>query len=146
MAPEQWWGTVDGHSFYFRERHDDWRIELDLRATGQFSTVWIGGDLDDETSFEQREIEAGDVIAEGTTADAGYGDSPVARLHFIVETIPNASRPAELRGSHVRTRRPRAAPRSPNVLVHRVRDTPLRRDPPASLTCRRSPRWPMLPR
>lgn len=22
-APEQWEGTVDGHSFYFRERHDD---------------------------------------------------------------------------------------------------------------------------
>lgn len=23
-APEQWRGDIDGHSFYFRERHDDW--------------------------------------------------------------------------------------------------------------------------
>ncbi len=30
FAPEQREGTVDGHSFYFRERHGTWRIELDL--------------------------------------------------------------------------------------------------------------------
>ena len=87
MAPEQWWGEVDGHSFYFRERHDHWRVELDLRPTGRFSRVWVGGDLDDDASFERREIEAGDVIAEGTTSVAGYGDSPLARLRFIVEVI-----------------------------------------------------------
>ena len=36
LAPEQWRGTVDGHSFYFRERHDEWCIELDLRPSGRF--------------------------------------------------------------------------------------------------------------
>lgn len=87
FAPEQWTGVVDGRRFYFRERHGDWRIELDLRPSGQFSTVWVGGDWDDETSFEQREIEDGDVIAEGTTASDGYGDSPLARLLFIVGVI-----------------------------------------------------------
>ena len=86
-APEQWWGTIDGHSFYFRERHDDWRVELDLRPSGRFSNVWIGGDLDDPASLEQREIEVGEVIAEGTTSVAGYGDSPVGRLWFIVESV-----------------------------------------------------------
>jgi hypothetical protein len=85
-APEQWTGTVDGHSFYFRERHDHWHIELDLRPTGRYSTVWVGGEFD-ETNFENREIEAGDIIAEGTTAVASYGNSPVTRLEFIVKTI-----------------------------------------------------------
>lgn len=86
-APEQWWGSVDGHSFYFRERHDEWRVELDLRPSGRFSTVWVGGDVDDDASFEEREIEGGDVIAEGTTGVAGYGDSPLTRLQFIVGEI-----------------------------------------------------------
>lgn len=49
--------------------------------------MWLGGDLDDAASFERREIEAGDVIAEGTTSVAGYGDSPLARLRFIVGVI-----------------------------------------------------------
>lgn len=35
--PEEWHGEVDGHSFYFRERHDEWRIVLDLRPSGRFS-------------------------------------------------------------------------------------------------------------
>ena len=30
-APEQWEGSIDGHSFYFRERGGFWRIELDCR-------------------------------------------------------------------------------------------------------------------
>jgi hypothetical protein len=34
-APEQWTGSVAGHRFSFRERHDCWRIELDLRPTGR---------------------------------------------------------------------------------------------------------------
>lgn len=87
MCPEQWWGEVDGRSFYFRERHDHWRIELDLRPTGQFSGVWVGGDLDDPASFEPRSIDAGDVIAEGTTAVAGYGETPLDRLRFIIDVI-----------------------------------------------------------
>ena len=87
MAPEQWWGEVDGRRFYFRERHDRWRIELDLRSSGRFSTVWVGGDFDDDGSFEEREIEIGDVIAEGTTTAEGYGQTPVERLRFIVDVI-----------------------------------------------------------
>ena len=87
LAPEQWWGEVDGHSFYFRERHECWRIELDLRPSGRHYRAWTGGDLDDDANHELREIEEGDVIAEGTTGAEGYGDTPLERLHFIVETI-----------------------------------------------------------
>jgi hypothetical protein len=43
---------------HFRERHDCWRIELDL-----------------------------EVIAEGVVDVTGYGASPVERAAFIVETI-----------------------------------------------------------
>lgn len=87
FAPEQWWGSVDGHSFYFRERHDAWRIELDLRPTGRFSQVWRGGGLDDDASFEPVEIEEGDIIAEGNIGVAGYGERLVGRATFIVGTI-----------------------------------------------------------
>ena len=80
-APEQWWGTVDGHSFYFRERHDIWRIELDLRLTGRFVTALV------DEGTEQHELEAGDVIADGTTGVAGYGEGLVGRITFIVRTI-----------------------------------------------------------
>jgi hypothetical protein len=85
MFPEQWWGEVDGRSFYFRERNDHWRIELDLRPTGQFSKVWVGGDFDDPASFEPRSIDVGEIIAEGTTAAPDYGRTPLNRLHFIVD-------------------------------------------------------------
>ncbi|MGI8793628.1 MAG: hypothetical protein ACR2H3_10700 [Acidimicrobiales bacterium] len=87
VAPEQWEGSVDGHTFYFRERHDDWRIELDLRPSGQVAKRYLGGDLDDESSFELVEIERGDEIAEGTIRTHGYGESPVERVQFIVDTI-----------------------------------------------------------
>lgn len=84
MAPEQWEGTVDGHSFYFRERHDDWRIEVDLRPSGRFYRAWSGqGDLDDDASFEMRETEEGEIIAEGTTSADGYGETPAERIRFI---------------------------------------------------------------
>lgn len=86
-TPEQWWGEIDGHSFYFRERHDHWRIELDMRPSGRFSEVWVGGDIDDDANLEPREIEVGDVIAEGNTAVAGYGDSPMERLRFILGIV-----------------------------------------------------------
>jgi hypothetical protein len=46
FAPEQWCGDVDGHSFYFRERHGDWRIELDLRPSGHFARTLAGTDSD----------------------------------------------------------------------------------------------------
>ena len=87
MFPEQWWGDVDNRSFYFRERNDHWRIELDLRPTGRFSTVWVGGDFDDPVNLEPRSIDSGDVIAEGTTAVAGYGETPLDRLRFIIDAI-----------------------------------------------------------
>lgn len=87
MCPEQWRGAVDGHTFYFRERHDHWRIELDLRPTGHFHRVWTGGSLDDEASYELREAEEGDVIAEGVTDAPGYGETPVERAQMIVTTI-----------------------------------------------------------
>ena len=86
-APEQWRGSVDHHSFYFRERHDHWRIELDLGPSGRFCHVWKGGDLDDEDNMELREIDEGDVIAEGTTGVDLYGRTPLERAHFIVDTI-----------------------------------------------------------
>lgn len=87
LAPEQWWGEVDGHSFYFRERHDHWRIELDLRPSGRHYRAWTGGDLDDDANSEFREIEEGEVIAEGATSAEGYDATPLERLLFIVGTI-----------------------------------------------------------
>lgn len=87
LAPEQWSGSVEGRKFYFRERHDHWRIELDLRPSGDFSKIWKGGDLDDEDSLEMKEIETGDVIAEGVTGAPGYGSTPLERAQFIVGTI-----------------------------------------------------------
>ena len=87
FAPEQWRGTVDGHTFYFRERHDHWRIELDLRPSGRFYGTWTGGDIDDDAHYEDREVDEGDMIAEGTTTIARYGTSPIERARFIVSTI-----------------------------------------------------------
>lgn len=86
-APEQWRGSVDGHSFYFRERHDYWSIELDLRPTGRFHKVFKGGDVDDPSSFEQEESVGGDVIAEGTTTFEGYGATLRERAELIARTI-----------------------------------------------------------
>jgi hypothetical protein len=87
MAPEQWYGAVDGHSFYFRERHDQWRIELDLRPSGRFYRAWVGGDFDDEASFEEREVEEGDIIADGNTGVDGYGATLVERAQFLANAI-----------------------------------------------------------
>ncbi len=84
-APEQWTGSVAGHRFYFRERHDCWRIELDLQPSGRFTQVWTGGDADDDDRV--REIEEGEVIAEGVVDVPGYGSSPVERAEFITQAI-----------------------------------------------------------
>jgi len=54
------------------------------RAPG---TVWKGGDLDADESYERRDIEVGDVIAEGVEGQPGYGGSPVERAHFITGVI-----------------------------------------------------------
>ncbi|WP_396932287.1 hypothetical protein [Mycolicibacterium sp.] len=87
LAPEQWTGQVDGHSFYFRERHGEWRIELDLRPSGRFVRTVAGTNNDGSLRYGQRELEDGDVIAEGTTTAVGYGTTPVERAQFIVDTI-----------------------------------------------------------
>lgn len=87
LAPEQWRGQVDGHSFYFRERHDEWRIELDLQPSGRFVRTVAGADNDGALGYRERELDVGDVIADGTTAAEGYGATPVERAQFIVDTI-----------------------------------------------------------
>lgn len=85
--PEQWEGTVDGHSFYFRERWGDWRIELDLRPNGHFGQVVTGVAADGEIETEEFEHRSGAVIAEGTTHADGYGENPLQRAQFIIDTI-----------------------------------------------------------
>ena len=87
LCPEQWTGEVDGHSFYFRERHAEWRIELDLRPSGRFIRTVTGTDNDGATRHEERELDRGDVIAYGTTDIEGYGATPVERAQFIIDTI-----------------------------------------------------------
>lgn len=86
-APEQWHGEVDGHAFYFRERHDEWRIEIDLRPSGRFARVVAGIDSDGAARYKERELDEGDVIAHGTTDIDGYGKTPVEYAKFIVDTI-----------------------------------------------------------
>ena len=87
LAPEQWRGEVDGHSFYFRERHDEWRIELDLRPSGRFARAVVGTDHDGKARYEDRELDEGEVIARGITDVDGYGRAPIERAKFIVDTI-----------------------------------------------------------
>jgi hypothetical protein len=86
VAPEQWRGEVDGHTFYFRERHDEWRIELDMRPSGRVARAFVGNDVNGETRYVERELDEGDVIARGTTDVDGYGTTPVERARFIVDT------------------------------------------------------------
>jgi len=78
---------VEGRTFYFRERPDEWRIELNLRPSGRFARALVGTDSDGEARYEERELDEGDVIAHGTTAVDRYGSTPVERAKFIVDTI-----------------------------------------------------------
>jgi hypothetical protein len=87
MCPEQWSGEVDGHSFYFRERHGDWRIELDLRPSGWFVNAVSGLGEDGKLRTIPREIDEGEIIATGTIDADGYGTTPVERARFLVTTI-----------------------------------------------------------
>jgi len=87
LAPEQWRGIVDGHTFYFRERHDEWRIELDLRPSGRFARALVGTHDDGQPRYETREFSEGEVIAQGATDVDGYEATPVERAKFIVDTI-----------------------------------------------------------
>ncbi len=84
FAPEQWTGTIDGHSFYFRERHGMWHIELDLEPSGRFAERVVDV-RDGEFVTEPEPILEGTVIAEG--ADSQLRTRPVDHLAFIVTTI-----------------------------------------------------------
>jgi hypothetical protein len=87
LVPEQWRGEVDDHSFYFRERYEEWCIELDLRPAGRFIRAVAGTANDGNIRNQEREVDEGDVVAQGTTAAEGYGSTPVERAKFIVDTI-----------------------------------------------------------
>lgn len=87
VVPEVWSGHVDGHSFYFHERHDQWRIELDLRPSGRYVKTLDGTDDHGAVRYHERELDEGEVIAFGTTDVAGYGTRPVERAQFITDTI-----------------------------------------------------------
>ncbi|CDO91387.1 MULTISPECIES: hypothetical protein [Mycobacterium simiae complex] len=63
LVPEQWDGEVDGHSFYFRERHGEWRIELDLRPSGHFARTLAGTNSDGTPQYGEKELDEGDIIA-----------------------------------------------------------------------------------
>lgn len=84
-VPEQWRGTVDGHSFYFRERHGEWRLELDLEPTGELAERLVEVGEDGELVTEPVPITRGEVIAEGI--DSQLGAEPVEHIAFIVRTI-----------------------------------------------------------
>lgn len=66
-CPEQWNGEVDGHGFYFRERHGEWRIEVDLRPSGRAIRLTAGADNHGASRYEERELDEGAVGACGTT-------------------------------------------------------------------------------
>ncbi len=87
LCPEQWAGAVDGRSFYFRERHQEWRIELDLRPTGRVAQVLRGTDDEGNMVTEDRGIDEGDIIATGAVEEPGYGTTLVERGQFIIGTI-----------------------------------------------------------
>jgi hypothetical protein len=54
LARLKWTGEVDDHSFYFRERHAEWRIEIDLRPNGCVIRTVAGTDNDGATRYEER--------------------------------------------------------------------------------------------
>ncbi len=84
-ALEQWEGTVDGHSFYFRERHELWSLEIDLEPTGRFANRIVGTNDEGELEREPESINEGRTIAEGSAAQ--LPDGAVGHIEFIVRTI-----------------------------------------------------------
>ena len=84
-CPEVWEGTIDGHSFFFRERHGSWRIELDLEPDGTFADRVVGTSADGEMLTERIELTSGPVIAQGDESE--LGDGAVAHLAFVVDTV-----------------------------------------------------------
>lgn len=84
LVVEQWKGSVDGHSFYFRERHGLWRIEVDLEPTGDFADRLVNVD-EGEFVTEPVPMMEGELIAEGVASQ--LGESPIDHISFIVSTI-----------------------------------------------------------
>lgn len=84
-APEQWDGTVDGHTFYFRERGGHWRIELDLRESGRFARRLVEVAENGDFITEPVPVMEGDVIAEGI--DSQLGVTAEEHIALIVRTI-----------------------------------------------------------
>ena len=77
---------MDSHySFYFRERHGEWRLELNLQPSGRFAQRLVDVDEDGRPLTEPKELTEGEVIAEGV--DSALGSTPVEHLDFIVRTI-----------------------------------------------------------
>lgn len=72
---------------FWKSRHGEWHIELDLRPSGRFARAIAGIDSDGGTRYKERELDEGDVIAPGTTDDDGYGTTLAERAQFIVDTI-----------------------------------------------------------
>lgn len=85
MAPEVWEGTIDGRTFFFRERHGEWRIEIDLVPDGHIAQRYVGTGADGEMITEPVELTSGPVIAEGF--EGQLGDTAVDHLAFIVRTV-----------------------------------------------------------
>ncbi|MEH3137688.1 MAG: hypothetical protein PGN30_22105 [Mycolicibacterium neoaurum] len=86
-APEQWRGEVDGHNFSFRERENEWDIEIRLRPSGRSTRVVDGPNDDATTGYRLKDIIEGAVIATGKTGAEGYSANPQERAAFIVTTI-----------------------------------------------------------
>jgi hypothetical protein len=84
-APERWEGTVDGCTFYFRERGGSWRIELDMAPSGRYAQHLVRVGEDGTFVTEPVPIMEGEVIARG--ADSDLGAAAVDHIAFVVRTI-----------------------------------------------------------
>ena len=84
-APEQWEGTVDGRTFYFRERGGSWRIELDMVPSGRYAQRLVRVGEDGSFVTEPVPIMEGEVIARGSDSDLGA--ALVDHIAFVVRTI-----------------------------------------------------------
>ncbi|HEY5878974.1 MAG TPA: hypothetical protein VIU11_08690 [Nakamurella sp.] len=84
-APEVWEGEIDGCSFFFRERHGEWRIEIRLARNGRFVDRLAGVGPDGDLVTEPVELTSGTEIARGLDDD--LGGTAIDRLAFIVDAV-----------------------------------------------------------
>ena len=77
IAPEQWEGSVDGHSFYFRERHGFWRIELAGNVVAEGVGAQLGTTPAEHLAFIVQQMVPDAVLVGGSAAAlyAGHRDS-----------------------------------------------------------------------